>query len=109
MNEQVREYIEKYPIEIIDVFSALRVLIFDNAPSAPTEMLWAKIPSYYVDEKFVRIIPFKDHVNVEASAILLHREELINYKITPKGMLQIYLKQSIPSEILSKIFAESLK
>ncbi len=27
MNEQVREYIKKYPIEIIDMYNALRKLI----------------------------------------------------------------------------------
>ena len=27
---------------------------------------WAMIPSYYYGERFVRIIPFKDHINVEA-------------------------------------------
>ena len=109
MNEQVRKHIEKYPSEIIDIYNSLRELIFDNAPSAPTEMLWARIPSYYVGSKFIRLIPFGDHVNVEASAILSHSEELKGYKITPKGMLQIYLKQRIPSEILSEVFAETLK
>ena len=31
------------------------------------------------------------------------------YKITPKGMLQIYLKQDIPSEVLKQIFLETFK
>lgn len=39
MNEQVREHIEKYSNEIIDMFSALRNLIFDNASSKPQEMI----------------------------------------------------------------------
>ena len=37
-----------------------------------------------------------------------HIEELIDYKITPKGMVQIYLKQGIPDEIMKQIFAETL-
>lgn len=59
-------------------------------------------------QAFVRLIPFKDHLNIEAWAVALHREELSDYKITPKGMLQIYLKQDIPTETLKRIFAETL-
>jgi len=56
----------------------------------------------------VRLIPFKDHINIEAQAVIQHKEELSGYKITPKGMLQIYLNQDIPTNALKKIFAESL-
>lgn len=108
MNEQVKEYIEKYPSEIVAMFSELRQLIYDSASSEPNETLWAKMPSYYVGENFVRLIPFKDHINIEANAITEHKEKLTGYKITPKGMLQIYTNQSIPSGILAQIFIETL-
>ena len=107
MNEQVKEYLEKYPSEIIDMYNDLRKLIFDSTPSKPDETLWAKLPSYYVDDAFVRLIPFKDHINIEAQAAALHKEELSGYKITPKGMVQIFLKQDIPYEVLKRIFAET--
>lgn len=108
MNEQVKEYIGKYPSEIVDMYNRLRQMIFDSAPYEPEETLWAKLPSYYVGESFVRLIPFKDHINIEARAATQHKEELAGYKITPKGMLQIYLKQDIPQEVLKQIFAETL-
>jgi len=108
MNEQIKEYLEKYPSEIIEIYNTLRKLIFDSAPSEPQETLWAKIPSYYVGDSFVRLIPFKDHINIEAKAVLEHQEELSGYKITPKGMLQVFIKQEIPEDILKKIFAETL-
>lgn len=108
MNEQVKEYIDKYPREIIDMYNNLRQMIFDSVSCEPEETLWAKIPSYYVGEAFVRLIPFKDHINIEAQAIMQHKDELAGYKITPKGMVQIYLKQDIPSEVLKRIFAETL-
>ena len=108
MKEQVKEYIEKYPTEIVALFSELRQLIYDSASTEPNETLWAKLPSYYVGESFVRLIPFKDHINIEATAIAEHKENLTGYKITPKGMLQIFLKQGIPTDILKKIFAETL-
>lgn len=109
MNEQVKDYIDKYPSKIIDMYSNLRKMIFDSVSCEPEETLWAKLPSYYVGESFVRLIPFKDHINIEAQAVIQHKEELACYKITPKGMLQIYLKQDIPYEVLKKIFTETLK
>lgn len=108
MTEQVKIYIDKYPGEIIDMYNVLRKLIYDSVSSNPQETLWTQIPSYYVGESFVRLIPFKDHINIEAISILEHKDELSGYKITPKGMLQIFLKQDIPVGVLGQIFAETL-
>ncbi len=108
MNEQVKEYIDKYPIEIIAMYNNLRQMIFDSVSCEPEETLWAKLPSYYVGDKFIRLIPFKDHINIEAQAAIQHREELAGYRITPKGMVQINLKQDIPYELLKRIFEETL-
>ena len=108
-NEQVKEYIDKYPDEIIDMYHHLRQIIFDGVLCKPKEVLWTKLPSYYAGEAFVRLIPFKDHINIEEQAVNQHREELADYKITPKGMLQIYVKREIPYEALKQIFAETLR
>lgn len=108
MNEQIKIYIEKYPKEIIDMFISLRQLIYDSVSADLAETMWAKLPSFYVGENFVRMIPFKDHINVEARAVSQHKEELTDYKITPKGMLQVYVKQTIPRDILLRIFTETL-
>ena len=109
MNEQVRAYIENYPVEIIDLYKNLRQMIFDSVSGQPEETLWARLPSYYVGESFVRLIPFKDHINIEAQAAIRHRDELAGCKITPKGMVQIYLKQDVPGDVLKRIFAETLE
>ena len=108
MNKSVQEYIDKYPDEVKELYIRLRTIIYDSVSYEIEEKLWAKIPSYYVGESFVRLIPFKDHVNVEAAAVLAHKEELGGYKITPKGMLQIYLKQDGLQDVLGKIFVETL-
>lgn len=108
MNEQIKIYIEKYPQEIGDMFNFLRKLIFESVSADLEETMWAKLPSYYNGEKVVRLIPFKDHINVEAVAINEHKNELSDYKITPKGMLQIFLKQNVPSDVLLKVFSETL-
>ena len=103
-----REYLAKYPGEIIHMYNELRKIIFDSVSPGPEERLWAKIPSYYVGESFVRLIPFKDHINIEAQTVNQHKDDLEGYKITPKGMLQIYLNQDIPGEVLTQIFVEAL-
>lgn len=108
MNKEVSEYIEKFPSEIINMYNILRKLIYDSVSSEPQEILWAKLPSYYVGETFIRLIPFKDHINIEAISIIKHKEELMGYKITPKGMLQIFIKQDIPVDVLRKIFKETI-
>ena len=46
MNEQVKDYIDKYPSEIIDMYNDLRDLIFDSVSCEIEETLWAKLPSY---------------------------------------------------------------
>ena len=108
MNEQVREYIDKYPSEIVDMYNNIRQIIFDSVSSEPEETLWAKLPSYYVGETSVRLIPFKDHINIEANAISEYKDVLSGYKVTPKGMLQIFLKQELPVDVLKQIFAKTL-
>lgn len=108
MNENVKEYIDKYSNDIKELYIKLRAIIYDSVTLEIEEKLWAKLPSYYVGNNFVRLIPFKDHINVEALSVIKHKEELSDYKITSKGMLQIYLNENIPSYILEQIFKETL-
>lgn len=91
------------------MFFDLRELLYAATENELEETLWAKLPSYYPGKNFVRLIPFKDHINIEAQAILRHKEKLTEYKITPKGMLQIYLKQSIDRDMLMQAFKETLE
>lgn len=108
MDEQVRQYVEQYPSGIADMHQALRTLILDSAPAPLQEKLWARLPSYYAGKAFVRLIPFKDHINIEASAAAAYRQALTGYKMTPKGMLQIFLGQEIPADALRQIFEDTL-
>lgn len=108
MNEEVKVYIAKYNDEIQQLFLTLREHIMNCTPDEIKEKLWAKIPSYYLGERFIRLIPFQDHINIEAAVMLEHKGELSQFKMTPKGMLQIYLNQPIPTEVLSIIFKETL-
>lgn len=51
-------------------------MIFDSVSCELEEVLWAKLPSYYVGKSFVRLIPFKDHINIEAQAAVFHKEKI---------------------------------
>jgi predicted PilT family ATPase len=108
MNNEIQSYIAKYGNDIQNLFTKLRKLIIQSVPCEIEEKMWAKLPSYYLGDKYIRIIPFKDHINIEAKAIMEHDEQLKQFKITPKGMLQIYLNQDIPENILISIFNKSL-
>lgn len=108
MNEQVKALLDKFPEEIAALFLQLRQLILDSAPCEPTEALWARMPTYTAGDAFIRLIPFKDHINVEASAVLAHRDALAGFKLTPKGMLQLYTGQELPRASLLEIFADTL-
>lgn len=108
MNDEVKNYMMKYCDEIQNLFGDLRRLIIQSVSFEIEEKLWAKLPSYYLRDKFVRIIPFKDHINIEANAIIGNTEQLKPFKITPKGMLQIYLNQDISEDVLISIFNKTL-
>ena len=109
MQEDILHYIESFEIATRQRFNILYELIYESASSTINEKLWAKLPSFYVDEHFIRLIPFKDHINIEAKAVILHKTELSSYKLTPKGMLQIFHHQQVPCELLKIIFKESLE
>lgn len=106
MKKEIDELLGKYSPDITELFIKLREIIYSVAE--PDEELWARLPSYCVGERFVRLIPFGDHINIEAVAVKDHTEELHGYKITPKGMLQIFVGQEAPTEILREIFKETL-
>lgn len=108
MNEEIQSYIGKYSDDIQKLFAELRRLIIQSVSCEVEERMWAKIPSYYAGDNFIRIIPFKDHINIEAKTIIEYTEQLKQFKITPKGMLQIYLNQEIPEKVLKLIFNRTL-
>lgn len=108
MDNQIKELLESKSQEIQNLYDILRQTVFDAADADVSETLWARLPSYCVGKKYIRLIPFSDHINVEAIAIINHKSELSDYKITPKGMLQIYVGQKIPTDVLKKIFKETL-
>lgn len=52
----------------------------------------SKLPTYYTGELFVRMNPFKDHINIEAKAILNHVNEFPCFKITILKFIYYHLR-----------------
>lgn len=90
------------------MFNNICNIIVDVTKGKVKTKLWARMPSFYIEEKYVRLIPFKDHINIEASAIVDYKNKLSAYKISSKGMLKIYMNQSIPEEILRMVIIDSI-
>lgn len=109
MKEEIQNYIEKYDEEVKKIFNILYELIYASTSHQIEEKLWAKLPSFYVSDNFIRLIPFKDHINIEAKSIIEYSGELSGFKITPKGMLQVYNNQNIPKELLKVVFKDTLE
>lgn len=104
----IEEKLNKMQIEIKNMFLEIKTIVLEVSPNA-IESLWAGLPTYSTSkETFVRIIPFKDHINVEAMALSTYKDSLEDYKFTPKNMLQIYVGEEIPKEILYNVFKETL-
>ncbi|MBQ4608552.1 MAG: DUF1801 domain-containing protein, partial [Clostridia bacterium] len=109
MDARIKERLDRCPQEVVQLYLEIRRLLLEGAPGGIEERMWAGMPSYAAGERFVRLIPFRDHVNIEASAVVRHREKLAGYAVTPKGMLQVYAGQEIPDAALREIFAETLE
>ena len=109
MKEDIYNYLDKFEAQTKQRFCDLHKLIYESTFKNIDEKLWAKLPSFYVNDNFIRLIPFKDHINIEAKTIVFHKGELSGYTITPKGMLQIFNNQQVPCELLKTIFKESFE
>lgn len=107
MEQAILDRILPLPAEAQALFLRLRAQLLSCTPDA-REQLWAGMPSYYRGERFVRLIPFRDHINIEAVAVMRHPGRLDGYKRTPKGMLQLFIGQPVPEDVLSDIFRDTL-
>lgn len=107
MDKAVETYLDKFEQDIRELFNDLRNVVFVSANEPVEEKLWAKLPSYYVGDCFVRLIPFKDHINIEAAGLARFISNLNAHRFTPKGMLQLKATESIPREVLLKAFHET--
>ncbi|MDY0276848.1 MAG: DUF1801 domain-containing protein [Acholeplasma sp.] len=107
MIEAINDKLSNYDDGIKDLFESLRSIIFEIEPNVE-ERMWAGLPSYYKGNNFIRLIPFKTYINIEARSTLSYVDELKEYKITPKGMLKITSYEQVSRDLLGKIFLGTL-
>lgn len=88
-------------------FDELCLLIKDTVPDAEPK-LWAAIPSFCKGDKFIRLLCFAGHINIEAAAAIDFKSLLGEYSFTPKGMLQITHEQRLNEGVLREIFLRTL-
>ncbi len=102
---------------LVSIDSLLRKTMGDQLQ----EKIWSKMPMYYIGSKSIILALFNDHINIVSNpaiykkdgihenAIIMNKALLEGYSITPKGMLQIYTNQCIPTESLIEIFRANFR
>jgi len=109
MDHNIEKFIASFDPLTIERFKILYQLALESTPRQVEEKLWARLPTIACGENFIRLSPFKDHINIEAAGLAGHKDQLAGYRFTPKGMLQIGQTQEIPAETLQQVFRESLE
>lgn len=84
---------------------ALRTLIHESIPEI-NEKMWTKVPCFYTDKITIVIRVFGDHINFITDKVIQFKDELFEYKITPKGMLQVFDNQQLPLGTIKKIICD---
>ena len=109
MDRSIEEFIASFDPLTIERFMALYQLALESTPRQVEEKLWARLPTIACGRNFIRLIPFKDHINIEAEGLATHKDQLAGYRFTPKGMLRIGHEQEIPIAVLRAAFKATLE
>ncbi|MDD3832209.1 MAG: DUF1801 domain-containing protein [Clostridia bacterium] len=96
------------PQETQQLFINVQQFIRQVTNNLAQERLWGGMPTFSMGDKWMRIIPLHDHINIEADAVCAHLHQLTSYSITPKGMSQIFTGQPIPMDLLTVIIKQTL-
>lgn len=101
-NHEITEYFAKYEPEKVERLEIIRTLIHECIPEI-NEKMWTKVPCFYTDNVTFVIRVFGDHINFITDKVIQYKDELVEYKITPKGMLQLFDNQELPLGTMKKI------
>lgn len=101
-NKEITEYFSKYDTVKVKQLETIRTLIHECIPGIE-EKMWTKVPCFYTNKVSIVIRVFDDHINFITNNVVQYKDELLGYKITPKGMLQIFDHQEIPFDTMRKI------
>lgn len=119
MNQSFQKLYEHLPIEAQELLFRIDEILHQSVDQKLDEKIWSKMPMYYSGSRTIILALFSDHINIVSNpaiyksnvthpnAILKHKNLLGDYKITPKGMLQIFVGDEIPKSLLTQIFVEN--
>jgi uncharacterized protein YdhG (YjbR/CyaY superfamily) len=99
---EITDYLGNYETIKKERLETIRTLIHKGIPEIH-EKMWTKVPCFYTDKATIVIRVFDNHINFISDSVVQYKDELLEYKITPKGMLQIFDNQELPLDTLKKI------
>lgn len=101
-NHEITDYIAKFETVKRERLDIIRITIHECITEIQ-EKMWTKVPCFYTDKTNIVIRVFDDHINFVSDSVVKYKDELSQYKITPKGMIQIFDNQELPLDTLKKI------
>lgn len=108
-NDSVDVYISEFPIEVQEILTNIRTIIFEEAPEI-TEKISYQMPTYWRGGNLFHSAAFKSHIGFypTPSGITPFEEALTLYK-QGKGSIRFPLNEPIPYELIRKIVQYRLK
>lgn len=108
-NDSVDVYISEFPIEVQEILTNIRTIIFEEAPEI-TEKISYQMPTYWRGGNLFHFAAFKSHIGFypTPSGITPFEEALTLYK-HGKGSIRFPLNEPIPYELIRKMVQYRLK
>jgi hypothetical protein len=103
MPNDVAHYVSLFPSSIQERYLQLVALLESNDIYIEP-YLWAGVPTFQTSNRYVRFILFKDHININTSLGISILELKPPYKVTPKGMVQLFVDDPIDEAFIKKMF-----
>lgn len=103
MSKDVLMYVSAFPNQIQSRYDQLRQLLSQIEPNIEP-YLWAGVPTFQTTNRYVRFILFKDHININTSLGISVLELKPPYKVTPKGLVQLFLTDTLDEVWLLELF-----
>ena len=102
-NNEIDQYIEKYPPEVQLLLTEIRQLIHLTVPEAGEKISY-RIPAFYLDKILVYFGAFKKHIGFFPTAYVINefKEDLNEYKYS-KGSVQFPISKPMPVELIKKM------
>ncbi len=103
MPNDVAHYVSSFPNSIQERYQQL-VALLESKDIHIEPYLWAGVPTFQTSNRYVRFILFKDHININTSLGISVLELKPPYKVTPKGMVQLFLDDPMDEAFFKLLF-----